>query len=129
MVQRIYFPHILELENNRELTKILEKDADDCFVFAVDYPGMRMAQALLENISPYQFWSVADRYPDLVKSCPCADQTHGNFWTEQRCSLVDWSYVILQILMVNFAFFAKTMLKMSAIFSWIAPALQTRVYR
>ena len=27
---------------------------------------MRVAPACLENISPYQFWSTADRYPELV---------------------------------------------------------------
>ena len=28
---------------------------------------MRVAQACLENISPDQFWSIADLYPDLVR--------------------------------------------------------------
>ena len=47
-------------------TKILEKEADDWFRFCSDHPSMRVAQTCLENISPYQFWSIADRYPDLV---------------------------------------------------------------
>ena len=36
-------------------TKILEKEADDWFRFCSDHLSMRVAQACLENISPYQF--------------------------------------------------------------------------
>ena len=47
-------------------TKILEKEAHDWFRFCSEHLSMRVAQACLENIFPYQFWSIADRYPDLV---------------------------------------------------------------
>ena len=47
-------------------TKILEKEADDWFRFCSDHPSMRVAQTCLQNISPCQFWSIANRYPDLV---------------------------------------------------------------
>ena len=49
-------------------TKIFEKEADDWFRFCSDHPSTRVAHTCPENISPYQFWSIADRYPDLV-SC------------------------------------------------------------
>ena len=92
--------------------KILEKEADDWFRFCSDHPSMRVAQTCLENISPYQFWSIADRYRDLV------DKTHGKLWIEWQCFLAYkyWG--------ANFVFFAKTLLKMSAIFSRIAPVLE-----
>ena len=47
-------------------TKILEKEVGNCNVFCIDHPRMRVAQACAENISPDQFWSIADIYPDLV---------------------------------------------------------------
>ena len=40
---------------------------------------MRVAQACLENISPYQFWSIADRYPDLVSRLHVQIRLMGNF--------------------------------------------------
>ena len=60
-------------------TKILEKEADDWFRFCSDHPSMRVAQTCLENISPYQFWSIADRYPDLVSRLHVQIRLMGNF--------------------------------------------------
>ena len=58
-------------------TKVLEKEANDWFRLCSDHPSMRVAKACLENISPYQFWSIADL--DLV-SCLCAQiRLMGNF--------------------------------------------------
>ena len=37
-------------------TKILEKEADDWYLFCTHHPSMRVAQACSENISPYQFF-------------------------------------------------------------------------
>ena len=61
--------------------KILEKEADNGFRFCSDHPtlSMRVAQTCLENISPYQFWSVADRYPDLVSRLHVQIRLMGNF--------------------------------------------------
>ena len=67
-------------------TKILEKEADDWFCFCSDHPSMRVARTCLDNISSYQFWSIADR-SGPCKSSPCADKTHGKLWIERRCSL------------------------------------------
>ena len=47
--------------------KLLEKEVDNWYLFCIHHPSMRMAQACLENISPDQFWSIADLYPDLVR--------------------------------------------------------------
>ena len=60
-------------------TKILEKEADDWFRFCSDHPSMRVAQTCLENISSYQFWSIADRYPDLVSRLHEQIRLTGNF--------------------------------------------------
>ena len=35
--------------------KVLEKQADDWFLFCSDRTSMQVAQVFLENISPYQF--------------------------------------------------------------------------
>ena len=40
---------------------------------------MRVAQTCLENISPYQFWSIADHYPDLVSRLHVQIRLMGNF--------------------------------------------------
>ena len=47
-------------------TKILEKEVDNWYLFCIHHPSMRVAQACLENISPGQFGSIVDLYPDLV---------------------------------------------------------------
>ena len=40
---------------------------------------MRVVQACLENISPDQFWSIADLYPDLVRHHQVQMRLMGNF--------------------------------------------------
>ena len=60
-------------------TKILEKETDDWFRFCSDHPSMRVAQTCLENISPYQFWSIANHYPDLVSRLHVQIRLMGNF--------------------------------------------------
>ena len=40
---------------------------------------MRVAQACLENISPDQFWSIADLYPGLVRHLHVQIRLMGNF--------------------------------------------------
>ena len=60
-------------------TKILKKETDDWFRFCSDHPSMLVAQTCLENISPYQFWSIADRYPDLVSHLHVQIRLMGNF--------------------------------------------------
>ena len=40
---------------------------------------MRVAQTCLENISLYQFWSIADHYPDLVSCLHVHVRLMGNF--------------------------------------------------
>ena len=60
-------------------TKILEKEVDNWNLFCIHHPRMRVAQACLENISPYQFWSIADLYPDLVRHLHVQIRLMGNF--------------------------------------------------
>ena len=80
---------------------------------------MRVAQTCLENISPYQFcsWSIADRYPDLVSRLHVQIRLMGNLGLNGG---VPW----LTNTDGELVFFAKTVLKMSAISSRIAPALE-----
>ena len=60
-------------------TKILVKEVDDWFRFCSDHPSMRMAQTCVENISPYQFWSIADHYPNLLSRLHVQIRLMGNF--------------------------------------------------
>ena len=48
-------------------TKIHERESREWHQFCTDHPGMLVAQEWLANVSPEQFWSIADSYPDLVK--------------------------------------------------------------
>ena len=59
-------------------TEILGKEADYWYHFCTDHPNMRVTQACLENITLYQFWSVADRYPDLVMHLHVQIRLMGN---------------------------------------------------
>ena len=43
-----------------------------------------MAQTCLENISPYQFWSTADHYPDSVSRLHVQIRLMGNFGLNGR---------------------------------------------
>ena len=49
------------------------------FFFRSDHPNMRVAQMCLEDISSYQFWSIADRSPDLVSRLYVKIRLMGNF--------------------------------------------------
>ena len=90
-------------------TKILEKEVDNWNLFCIHHPRMRVAQACLENISPSQFWSIADLYPDLVRHLHVQIRLMGNFG-------IMAVFLGLPILTVNFVFFAKKALMMSATF-------------
>ena len=48
-------------------TKIRKRESREWHQFCTDHPGMHVAQECLANVSPEQFWSIADNYPDLVK--------------------------------------------------------------
>ena len=60
-------------------TKILEKEVDNWNLFCIHHPRMRVAQACLENISPDQFWSIADLDPNLVRYLHVQIRLMGNF--------------------------------------------------
>ena len=48
-------------------------------ILCTDHPGMHVAQECLANVSPEQFWSIADNYPDLVKCLHVQIRLAGNF--------------------------------------------------
>ena len=47
--------------------------------YCVNHPGMHIAQACLRNVMPYQFWCLADNYPDLVSRMHIQIRLMGNF--------------------------------------------------
>ena len=40
---------------------------------------MRISQACLKNVTPYQFWRLVDNYPDLVRRMHIQIRLTGNF--------------------------------------------------
>ena len=47
--------------------------------YCVNHPGMRIAQACLKNLTPYQFLCLADNYPDLGSRMHIQIRLLGNF--------------------------------------------------
>ena len=47
--------------------------------YCVNHPGMHIAQGCLRNVTPYQFWCLADNYPDLVSRMHIQIRLMGNF--------------------------------------------------
>ena len=47
--------------------------------YCVNHPGMHIAQACLKNVTPYQFWCLADNYPDPVSRMHIQIRLMGNF--------------------------------------------------
>ena len=47
--------------------------------YCVNHPSMRIPQACLNNVTPYQFWCFADNYPDLVGRMHIPMTLMGNF--------------------------------------------------
>ena len=47
--------------------------------YCVNHPGMHIAQACLRKVTPYQFWCLADNYPDLVSRMHIQIRLMGNF--------------------------------------------------
>ena len=88
--------------------KIIEKEADDWYLFCTHHPSMQVAQGYLENIHPYQFWSIADHYPDLVKRLHVQIRLMGNFglngsvpWLKmwKLPAIFYWTALVLEIIM------------------------------
>ena len=79
-------------------TTILEKEVNNWYLFYIHHPRMRVAQACLENISPDQFWSIADLYPDLVMHLHVQIRLIGNFGINGRVPWVTNTDVELSLL-------------------------------
>ena len=47
--------------------------------YCVNHPSMHIAQACLKNVTPYQFWCLADNYPNLVSRMHIQIRFIGNF--------------------------------------------------
>ena len=55
--------HLMKI-GNRDRIQAFENDA--WLQFCDNHPDMHIIQTCFENISPTDFWSLADEYPDLV---------------------------------------------------------------
>ena len=60
-------------------TKILKRKVDSWYLFCIHHSSIRVAQACLENISPDQFWSIANLYPEIVRHLHVQIRLMGNF--------------------------------------------------
>ena len=96
-------------------TEILEKEQMIGFVFAVTIQVCEWLKHVLRTFPPYQVWSIADCYPDLVSCLHVQIRLMGNFGLNGGAP---W----LTNTDAELCLFAKTVLKMSAIFSRIALA-------
>ena len=47
--------------------------------YCVNHSSMHIAQACLKNVTPYQFWCLADNYPDLASRIHIQIRLLGNF--------------------------------------------------
>ena len=47
--------------------------------YCLNHPGMHIGQACLKNVTLYQFWCLADNYPDLVSRMHIQIRLMGNF--------------------------------------------------
>ena len=47
-------------------TKVRNVEDNAWADYCVNHPSMHIAQACLKNVTPYQFWCLADNHPDLV---------------------------------------------------------------
>ena len=47
--------------------------------YYVNHPGMHIAQACAKNVTPYQFWWLADNYPDPVSRMHIQIRFMGHF--------------------------------------------------
>ena len=47
--------------------------------YCANHPGMNIAQACLKNVTPYQFWCLADNYSDLASRTHVQIRLMGNF--------------------------------------------------
>ena len=60
-------------------TKVRNFEDNAWVDYCVNHPGMHIAQACLKNVTPYQFWCLADNYPDLVSRMHIQIRLMGNF--------------------------------------------------
>ena len=47
-------------------TKVRNFEENAWANYCVNHPSMHIAQACLKDVTPYQFWCLADNYRDLV---------------------------------------------------------------
>ena len=60
-------------------TKLRDFEDNAWADYYVNHPGMHIAQACLRNVTPYQFWCLADNYPSFVSRMQIQIRLMGNF--------------------------------------------------
>ena len=79
---RITVPHVHLMKIGKELScrdKIRVFENDAWLQFCDNHPDIHIIQTCFENISPPDFWSLADEYPDLVTRLHTQARLMGNF--------------------------------------------------
>ena len=78
----ITVPHVHLMKIGKELScrdKIRVFENDAWLQFCDNHPDIHIIQTCFENISPPDFWSLADEYPDLVTRLHTQARLMGNF--------------------------------------------------
>ena len=79
--------------------KILDSERHAWDSCCESHPNRTVAQSCLENVSPFRFWSLANRFPDLVSRLHVQVRLMGKVYHGSK------------ILMVPFVLSAKRILK------------------
>ena len=67
-------------ENWKAIVKTKSRGKDNTIwqAFCAHHSAMQIAQACLENVSPHQFWSIVNSFPDLVSRLHVQIRLIGN---------------------------------------------------
>ena len=60
-------------------TKVRNSEDNAWADYYVNHPGMHIAQACVKNVTPYQFWWLADNYPDPISRMHIQIRFMGHF--------------------------------------------------
>ena len=60
-------------------SRIREKEVSDWKIFCADHPNMQITQVVFDHLTPSQFWSITDHYPDVVSRLHVQIRLMGNF--------------------------------------------------
>ena len=82
------------------VTKTHEKETTMWQAFCTHHSSLQVDQVCLENVSPHQFWCIANNFPDLVS------RLHVQIKLMGKCGLIV-EFHGFPTLMVSIVFFCK----------------------